>query len=272
MKNKYFRGILDVAWYAVVYLVIQAICMFVTHGITSMIIGKTFTEISINPLPVPVIISTVASSIISIIVFYKTKWAILTRTYLQTRPWGVLFWAAMLAFGAIIPMEWISEVINAQMPGVLEKLFNAIMGKPLGYLAIGICAPIAEEILFRGAILRRLLEIFDGKNYWWAIVISAFIFALIHGNKAQGINAFLMGLILGWLYFRTNSIIPGLIIHWLNNTVAYVMFNLMPGLADGKLIDMFHGSQKVMILGIIFSLMVFLPALLQLNIRAKKPK
>jgi hypothetical protein len=48
------------------------------------------------------------------------------------------------------------------------------------------------------------------------------------------------------------------------------MFNLMPSMNDGKLIDLFHGDNRLMMMGIGCSLLILLPSLLQLYLRAKK--
>jgi len=83
---------------------------------------------------------------------------------------------------------------------------------------IVLAAPILEELLFRGIILEGLL-----KNYqpYRAIGFSSFLFALIHGNLAQGIGALMIGILIGWIYWKTESIIPGIFIHLFNNLVAY---------------------------------------------------
>ena len=88
--------------------------------------------------------------------------------------------------------------------------------------------------------LRNLLRLFDGKP-WAAILISAIIFGLVHGNSAQFLNASLLGILLGWMFYRTGSIIPGFVLHWVNNTVVYVVANLMPGFEDASLSQLSNG-------------------------------
>ena len=163
-----------------------------------------------------------------------------------------------------------SEQIQYTMPKAMEHLFEDIMREPLGYVAIGIVSAVAEEVVFRGAVLRRLLDMSDERWHWAAIIASALIFGGVHGNVPQFIHAALMGLILGWMYYRTRSIIPGIVFHCVNNTVAYVMFNLLPQMNDGKLIDLFHGNERLMWMGLLCSMLIFLPALLQLNLRLKR--
>lgn len=102
----------------------------------------------------------------------------------------------------------------------LKKIIIETARHPLPFFfMIVIAAPILEELLFRGVILDGLL-----KNYepWKAIGFSAFLFALVHGNLAQGIGAFVIGLLIGWIYWKTQSIIPGIIVHFLNNLIAFI--------------------------------------------------
>ena len=73
---------------------------------------------------------------------------------------------------------------------------------------------------------------------------------------------------LGWLYYRTDSVVPGIVLHWVNNSIAYVVYNLYPD-PDMQLIDLF-GSQRHVAAAVVFSLFILLPALYQLHLRMKK--
>lgn len=84
-------------------------------------------------------------------------------------------------------------------------------------------------------------------------------------------HAFLIGLLLGWMYYRTGSILPGVAVHWVNNTVVYVLCTLFPHIASMSSLDgLFGGNQKNVVLSLIFSMFIFLPAIYQLNMRMKK--
>ncbi len=91
-------------------------------------------------------------------------------------------------------------------------------------LGVGIIAPIAEEIIFRGFIQNKLLSSFP---VWLAIVIQAVFFGLIHGNLVQMSYAFVIGLIFGLLVYKSNSIYPAIILHVLNNSIAIFSDMLM---------------------------------------------
>ena len=267
--NKNLRICFDVAWYIIVFFCVQLACGLLLSGVKVILGNATINSIA-GFDDYSLIAATILSNVIAIVLFYKLKWTPMSRAYIKSRPWGVLLWAVFFSLGSILPLEWISEMLNVQLSSDYAELFERILGKPLGYLAVGILAPIAEEMLFRGAVLRKLLGLFGEKKHWIAIFISALLFGLVHGNIAQGFNAVLLGMMLGWLYYRTGSIIPGIALHWTNNTVAYVMFNLMPSMNDGKLIDLFHGDNRLMMMGIGCSLLILLPSLLQLYLRAKK--
>jgi len=80
-------------------------------------------------------------------------------------------------------------------------------------------APLVEEAIFRGAIERRLLE--KDWNPWFAIVISAIIFAIPHVSLyTLFLSCF--GILVGWLYYRTRCIWPGILVHAIYNSIIYV--------------------------------------------------
>lgn len=272
--NKVFGNLLSVALYLVAFILIQTLVQAVGIAIYSHVEGLQYLHVATG-LAAGVhsrllIILNVVSSLLAIALFIGFKWSPVSPHYLRTRPWGVLIWSVLLAFGTILPAEWFYEQLQIQMPENMEALFQGVMKEPWGYLAVGILAPVAEELVFRGAILRQLLTFFDRRMHWLPIALSALLFGAIHLNWAQGIHGFTIGLLLGWMYYRTHSVIPGILLHWINNTVAYVMFNLMPQLSDGKLIDFFHGSDRMMYGGLAFSFCILIPSLFQLALRMKR--
>ena len=276
MKTRITRDILYVILFAAVFFLIQFIIEAGGAFVYGLARGLSFrtvlTGMAAGKYSELLTATVVLSSLITIALYGTLKWSPISRTYIKTKPWGVLFWVVFLALGIILPTEWIYEKIQLTMPEQTEQLFEGIMKQPWGYAAIGLLVPIAEEMVFRGGILRKLLDIFGQHWHWAAIAVSAILFGALHGNLAQGIHAFIIGLLLGWMYYRTKSIIPTVALHWVNNTVAYVMYNIMPQMNDGKLIDLFHGSDKMMYLGLGFSLCILIPSIIQLAVRMKPAK
>ena len=271
-KNK---EILHVLWYLVVFVLIQLGVTYATlfiemalHPQTDADLNTTIKNLLNNDTTLVLI--SVIGSVLTIALFVWRKWVVLSRTYLRSNPWFTLLWVVFLGLGSILPLQWIYEQLNISLSMEMEEMFKSIMGNRWGYLALGILAPLAEEMVFRGAILRTLLNYFNGRMYWVPIIVSALLFGLVHGNMAQLLNAFLIGILLGWMYYRTESIVPGIVLHWVNNTVAYTMYKLMPQMNDGKLIDFFHGNNRLMYMGLACSLLVFIPSLYQLYVRLRK--
>jgi CAAX amino terminal protease family protein len=271
-KNK---EILNVLWYLVVFVLIQLGVTYATlfiemalHPQTDADLNTTIKNLLSNDTTLVLI--SVIGSVLTIALFVWRKWVVLSRTYLRSNPWFTLLWVVFLGLGNILPLQWIYEQLNISLSMEMEEMFKSIMGNRWGYLALGILAPLAEEMVFRGAILRTLLNYFNGRMYWVPIIVSALLFGLVHGNMAQLLNAFLIGILLGWMYYRTESIVPGIVLHWVNNTVAYTMYKLMPQMNDGKLIDFFHGNNRLMYMGLACSLLVFIPSLYQLYVRLRK--
>ena len=269
------RGLTDVVLYLIIFIVVQIIMMYVGAGIWAGIKGEgyqaTLQAASTGGNAILAALVSAFSSVITLIIFLKTKWTPLTRGYLLSKPWGTLLWVALFSLGTIIPLSFLYEQLGIEMDENTQQIITSMMKEPWGYVAVGILAPLAEEVVFRGAILRTLLGIMSKKNHWVAILISAAIFGVVHANLAQFVNALLMGLLLGWMYYRTGSLVPGILLHWINNTMAYVLTNIMPQ-SDGKLIDLFHGDEKTVYYAVGFSLCIMIPSFIQMIIRLKKAK
>jgi len=253
--------------YILVFLGLQAAASLIVTTLWGLLSGSA--DMTVMKL----IAITVIFSITVIAVFLLARWAEVSPHWLRTRPWMVLIWSVVAALGTLLPSIWLQELLP-EMPNLMEDELKMILGNRWGYLSIGLLAPLAEEIVFRGAILRTLLGNDSTTSGTYrpavAITLSAVFFAVAHLNPPQMPHAFLIGLLLGWMYWRTGSILPGMAFHWANNTVAYVGYNLFPGQEDTKLSELFGGSQLHIMMALLFSLMILLPALYQLNIWMKK--
>ena len=104
------------------------------------------------------------------------------------------------------------------------------------FLYMGILAPVAEEILFRGLIQKTLMPY--GRKF--AIFCSAFAFGIFHGNLLQSAYAFLVGLVLGYVASEY-SIAWAMVLHMINNLVVADMLTRLtaglPGLAADLIVS-----------------------------------
>ena len=253
---------------AIIYL-IEFIAIQLIVGFIVTLVWQLITK-SADKTTGMIITTTVATGVVTIVIFLLTRWAEVSPNWIRTRPWLVLIWSVIAAMGALIPSAWLQEQMP-ELPNFVENEFDMILTNRWGYLAIGLLAPLSEEIVLRGAVLRSLLSkpLFANRserfNIWTAISISALFFALIHFNPAQMPHAFVIGLLLGWMYWRTGSILPGVAYHWANNSIAYIIYNIYPD-PDMKLIDVFKGSELHVLMAVGFSMLILLPAIYQLHL------
>ena len=82
------------------------------------------------------------------------------------------------------------------------------------WLYVGFGAPIFEEILFRGLVLRSLEPY--GKRI--AILVSALLFGFYHGNPVQAPYAAVVGMVLGYVAMEYH-VLWAIVLHMFNNLI-----------------------------------------------------
>ena len=110
-------------------------------------------------------------------------------------------------------LEWISNLLGVSLDAILESGNVDTHSVPM-YLYACLLGPVAEEILFRGLVLRSLQPY--GKKF--AIVISSLLFGLFHGNLMQAPFAFVVGLVMGYVAMEYH-IGWAVALHLINNLV-----------------------------------------------------
>lgn len=255
--------------YVLVFLFIQVVSNYLVLAVNKLISDEPTEGLT----PLATIIALAIFTLVSVALFLKMKWAEVSRNYIMTRPWFTLFWSVIAALGAIIPSAYMQELMP-EWPDAIQRMIEqsaqqmmGIMNTPGGYAVICLLAPIGEELVFRGAVLHKLLE-WKPERRWLMITFSAVLFAVAHMNPAQIIHPLLIGLLLGWMYERTGSIIPGVAYHWANNTAAFLLARLYQD--PDITVTQIMGSQSRALMAVGFSLLIFIPAIYQLNVWMKK--
>lgn len=89
-------------------------------------------------------------------------------------------------------------------------------------VVVVLVAPLVEEVMYRGYVLRTLLARFRPGV---AVPLAAAIFSSIHVLFGPGMMAliFLWSFVPSWLTLRYRSILPGVVMHMCNNALAYVV-------------------------------------------------
>lgn len=152
--------------------------------------------------------------------------------------WISLLEGVLNAFGLSL-MDYLDQV-SGQSDTVSMFLYSAIL------------APLSEEIFFRGYLLRSLKPY--GKRF--AIVASAALFGLFHGNLLQTPYAFAVGLLLGYVTVE-HSIFWAMGIHVFNNLVLADLLSrvllCLPEIAAGMLNLLIFGGALVAAVGLLIA-------------------
>lgn len=131
--------------------------------------------------------------------------------------------------------------LNELFPSYTELSEATMVGQPvwLLILTVGVLAPVAEELVFRGLVFRRMK---DWMKPGLAIVLSSLIFGLYHGNMVQFLYATLMGIMLAVIYNRTGTLRTSILAHvtanlwslfgndWWSATMQKLPFGVLIGL------------------------------------------
>ena len=161
---------------------------------------------------------------------FETGYKLNSRNFGPFKAWQMVLITIALTYGFMMAFDYpnyLNFKVTTQNP-LLKRFYDALIealagmtGGPFwsSFLLTAIFAPIFEEWLCRGMILRGLLT---KMKPGWAIVISALFFALIHMNPWQALNAFGIGVVMGYVYYKTGSLWLTMLIHFVNNGTAVV--------------------------------------------------
>ena len=138
----------------------------------------------------------------------KETWSLVSAPYLLGSAVAILT-SGFVVSSLMSLLDWI--------PNIMEQSFDILQSGWGGLLAIAIVGPVLEELLFRGALTKALLQQYNPTK---ASLISALLFGAFHINPAQILPAFLIGILLAWTYYKTGSLIPCIFMHILNNSLS----------------------------------------------------
>ena len=127
-------------------------------------------------------------------------------------------------------MMYAGNILGTIITALLQLLPGLSAGNPiLGYatdnallpkvLFMVILAPVIEEYIFRKQLIDRM-HIYGEKL---AVITSALMFGLFHGNLSQFFYAFALGLVFGYVYLKTGKLRYSIGLHMLINLIGSVI-------------------------------------------------
>ena len=138
---------------------------------------------------------------------------------------------SILGLGIVLTELSNAVITVLPMPEVFQDIFHQSFGKETSYLSAlfvaVVIAPLTEEIVFRGIILKGLLAHCTQNR---AVVWSAILFGLFHLNPWQFPVAFILGLVFAYWVIQTGSLWPAILGHALNNLISVTSLHFdVPG-------------------------------------------
>ncbi len=133
-------------------------------------------------------------------------------------------------------LDNVAHMIIGPPPEALDFswMFMGDSGQLLGLVfLLMVIAPVTEELLFRGLILRGLLSRFQAAP---AVVLTALLFAIFHVNPWQFLGAFLLGILFGWFYLTFRSLVPCLLGHAAANGFPLLVSLAFPSIPGFSLV------------------------------------
>jgi exosortase E/protease (VPEID-CTERM system) len=139
--------------------------------------------------------------------------------------------------GALVFIIWMAS-LSLMVPSTSLELLSAqstggqIIGIASRVVATALVVPVAEELAYRGYLMRRLMGMnFEGVTYtsvrFSALAVSSAVFGLSHGSF--WLPATFAGLAFGWIAIRRGSIGEAVVAHAIANALLAAT-----GLATGR--------------------------------------
>ena len=139
--------------------------------------------------------------------FHPAQHSVASTMAVVTVPILLLVPGLMLLAGAVNAIvQWLFPMSADD----IARLETPMAGGFVTTLFACVAAPVLEELLFRGVILRGFLRRYTRT---FAIFWSAALFGIAHLNIYQLATAVALGIVAGWLYERCRSLWPCILLH-----------------------------------------------------------
>lgn len=210
---------------------LQAGLLIVALLLTEFVIGAALYDmqgwlrLSANQLDA--LVAVLANGVVFTAVMHHNKLGYATLFHdSQAAPVAMLLLLppiAMLLPGLVMGVSALVDLVVQIVPlsQQEEAMFQRMAESSLAAVLVTcVLAPVLEEMLFRGIILRSFLRRYPRGMAIWG---SAVLFGVAHLNLYQFFAALVLGWLAGWLYERSRSLIPCIALHASYNSVLTVL-------------------------------------------------
>lgn len=138
---------------------------------------------------------------------------------------GTVFKVILITYLLMPMMMFINGVSSMFVENNVVTALEKIAEQPLWLKVVNMAVipAVVEEFIFRGLIFHGLKR----RNPFWAIIISAFLFGLMHMNINQFLYAFAMGVFFAMITYATGSMWPSMVMHFIYNAQSVVLSHII---------------------------------------------
>ena len=200
------------SWKLVIYFIL---CYQIAGGAVSVVLRETGAA---TKEWASLAGSLTGFAIVTLIVIRSGKGA--NNVHVTTPGLSPFLWFLLVPFTLSVSLAALPPALYIPMPDVIKQMITDMPRNNLpGFLEIVVLAPVCEEWLYRGIILKGLLARYTPLK---AIIWSSVIFSAVHLNPWQTVSAFCGALAIGWIYWRTRSLWYCIFMHMVNNVMGFL--------------------------------------------------
>ncbi|MFO0930693.1 MAG: type II CAAX endopeptidase family protein [Gemmataceae bacterium] len=122
----------------------------------------------------------------------------------------------------------------------MEEMEGLFSGWPVAVavLFVAVLPALSEELWCRAFVGRGLIGL---HGLFWGVLLTSFLFGVIHVDPCQGTMAMVLGVFLHVVYLLTRSLWMPMLLHFLNNAMAVTLPRL-PAVQELETIDPRYGA------------------------------
>jgi len=223
----------------------QAVLLFVALFLVELVVGAALSDangwLDLGSMQISVLAAVLGNGCVFAVLMHSQKLTYRALFHQSQASAGATLLLVVPPALLLVPalLLTITSALNLMMrilpPSAWEEAMFSRMadGSVAAVLAVCVMAPLLEEMLFRGIVLRGFLQRYPR---WQAIFMSALLFGAAHMNIYQFVVGLVMGAVLGWLYERTRSLIPCIALHAAYNTTTLLLADWLDAASPSRLL------------------------------------
>ncbi|MBE5907842.1 MAG: CPBP family intramembrane metalloprotease [Lachnospiraceae bacterium] len=193
------------------YLVVASALQIGISVVVNLVIGGTD-----YPTWVFWVVNFVPMYCVALPIFYLIIKKVPREDLVEEMPFSVGTWFKFLVISIFVMI--VGNLLSSLVGGILGLLgmntsatVETLLSQTslIGNVILAVVGPIVEELICRKWLIDRM-HVYGGSV---AVVTSALMFGLFHGNFAQFFYAFFLGLVWGYVYYKTGKIIYTMLMH-----------------------------------------------------------